>query len=87
VLGVAVAGFLLLSSVALFWKVVIIEIEARTHGESKVRFRSTIGKLLTMVICSLTGVGAILYAYIDGESLRHHLSSILALFVAFLPPP
>jgi predicted membrane-bound spermidine synthase len=83
-----VAGFVFLASVALFWCLVVIEIELRLQGKSLLRFSSRVWSFVTIVVLFCLGAGALISAYLDGRKqipfmLRN--GSVIGLFLGILP--
>jgi hypothetical protein len=83
-----VAGIVFLVSVALFWYLVVREIELRLQGKSLLRFLSRLWSFVTILVLFCLGAGALISAYLDGRKqipfmLRN--GSVIGLFLAILP--
>lgn len=56
-----------LCSIPLFWYFVVVEVEARRQGRSRVRFQSRLGEAVRLLAFVLCGIGAFIYAYVNGS--------------------
>lgn len=85
---VLVVGFVFLSSVALFWYLVVREIELRIQRKSLLKFTGTIRPMLASAVLFCTGVGALVSACKDARA-QHPLmlrnGSALGLLLTVLP--
>jgi hypothetical protein len=61
-----VAGIVFLASVALFWYLVVREIELRLQGKSLLRFSSRFWSFVTILVLFCLGAGALISGYLDG---------------------
>jgi hypothetical protein len=64
----AVFVALLLLGIALFWYLVVAEIEMRRHGKSMLRFSGWIKELLAVTVLLLFGAGAFIEAHTIGSA-------------------
>jgi hypothetical protein len=64
-------AILLALSVALFWYLVVTEIEMRTHGRSMLRFSGWLKKGTTLIVLLSFGIGSLVYGYVESWPLRH----------------
>jgi len=67
--GAIAFGLAIISSLAAFWYLVVVESQARKRGGSVVRFQSALGELAKIVFLFIGGVAAPIYAYVDGRAL------------------
>jgi hypothetical protein len=58
-----------LSSVALFWYFVVVEMEMRSRGDSLIRFNNRLLEGVKIVLCAFAAFGSLAYAYWDGHRL------------------
>jgi hypothetical protein len=65
-----VFGVAILTSVGLFWRFVVSEVEMRRHGNSFIRSSSRIIEGVKAVLFAGTGIGGVAYAYWDGHRLQ-----------------
>lgn len=69
--GTVAVAVLLVSSVALFWYLVVREVEMRRAGTSMLRCSGMFGQLLTATVLLCCGGGAIFYSYAVSSPLWH----------------
>jgi hypothetical protein len=80
--GEIAVGVLFLSGVALFWYLVVAEIEMRRQGKSLLRFPGWFKELLAASIMLLLGAGAFMCAYVNGRTLLPEPARLVDLFLA-----
>jgi hypothetical protein len=87
--GTLALGIVFLSSVALFWYLVVREIELRRQGKSLLRFSGWIRPLFSIIVLFCIGVGAVISAYLDGSHqfpfMIRNGSSTIGWFLTILP--
>jgi hypothetical protein len=69
VLGIAVFALALVSSVAVFWHLVLVELELRSQGRSMIRSSNWFAETCKAVLLVLCGLGALIYAYTEASRL------------------
>jgi hypothetical protein len=86
--SILAAGIVLLSSVAVFWYLVVREIELRKEGKSLFRFSGWIRPVVTVIVLFCAGADAVFSAYIDASKRLPFMvrnGSALGLFLTILP--
>lgn len=75
IIAAGVSAFAVILSIALFWYIVVVEIQMRSQRKSLVRFSSPVIELLKIVFCLACGLASFVQGYTETlRPFRHGLA-------------